>query len=82
MGTKCHDLKWIQTQLTLARWYLDAASSAAAEAMRNNLRHAQSMYDVAMRALSQLDVDEDQRASIERELSELRARLETAEERM
>lgn len=81
MGTK-HDLTWIQTQLTLTRWYLDAAASAAAGAVRHHLQQAQNVYDVTVCSLSQFHLDEGQRASIEQALSDLQARLERAEKQM
>lgn len=77
MGTKHHDVKWIQTQITLTRWYLDAAASAAAQRVHHHLQQAHRMYEITVGSLRHLSLDEDQRGSIERELEALRVRLDT-----
>jgi len=82
MGTNRHDLTWIQTQLTLVRWYLDAAGSAVAEAVRHHVQQAQNMYDVTVQTLAVLDLNVEERKSIERELSDVAARLQAAGEWM
>lgn len=77
MGTKYHDFRWIQTQLTLTRRYLDAAAHAAADAVYQHIEQANRMYEVTARSLSHLNLDEDERSFIERELTTLRLRLQT-----
>ena len=76
MGTKHHEFEWIQTQLTLTRWYLDAAAHATAETLHRHLRQAHRMYEVTARCLSDLSLDGNQCTIIEQELEELRARLD------
>jgi hypothetical protein len=80
MRTKSYDITWIQTQLTLIRWYLDAATRASAEAVRQKIQQAREVYEAAARALSQMDLSEDQRESIDREMSVLRCRLDAAQD--
>lgn len=76
MGTKHHDFTWIQTQLTLTRWYLDAAASAAAEAVHHHLEQAHSIYEITARSLAHLSLDEHERSFVERELAVLRVRFD------
>lgn len=82
MGANHHDFAWIQTQLTVTRWHLDAAGSAAAEAVRHHVEQAQSVFGVTVGRLAVLQLSTEERDSIERELSEVRARLEAAGEVM
>jgi hypothetical protein len=78
MNQKDCDLTWIQSQLTLARWYLDAAASSAAGAVRHQLKKATDVYDRVKVSLSNMELNDEQRESVERELSAVRVRLETA----
>lgn len=75
MEMQHRDFDWIETQLTLARWYLDAAANAAAEAAYHHLQQARNVYEVTVRSLSQLNLDGQQRGRVERELALLRVRL-------
>lgn len=70
-----HDFTWIQTQLTLARWYLDAAASAATERVHHHSQQARNVYEATVRSLSRLSLDEQQRNLVARELSALRVQL-------
>lgn len=76
MGTKHHEFEWIQTQLTLTRWHLNAAAHATSETLHRHLHQAHRMYEVTARSLSELSLDGDQRSFIERELAAVRARLD------
>lgn len=76
MSTKHHDFAWIQTQLILTRWYLDAAASAAAEAVHHHLEQAHRMYEITVRSLTHLRLDEHERSFVERELAVLRVRFD------
>lgn len=69
----------IQTQLTVVRWYLDAAVSTAAESVRQNIQVARHTYEGILLALSQLDLQAGQRQQLEKELSAVRERIEAAE---
>lgn len=77
MGTKHHDLKRIQTHLTLTRWHLNAAAHAAAEMVYHHIEQAYRMYEVTTRSLSHLNLEEHERSFLERELGMLRVRLRT-----
>lgn len=79
MSTKHHDFRWIQTQLTLARWYLDAAAYAVAGTVHHHVHQAQRTYELTVQSLSQLSLDEPQRSCIERELAALRVRFGNGE---
>ncbi|HTX24547.1 MAG TPA: hypothetical protein VMD03_07820 [Steroidobacteraceae bacterium] len=78
MGSQDQDLSSIQTQLTAARWHLDAAVSAPAEAVPHSLQRARDSYESIVGSLSRLNLTAEQRAHLERELSALRSRLEAA----
>jgi hypothetical protein len=79
MGTMDRDITWIQTQLTMARWYLDAAVTATAESVREHVQRARQSYEGVLQSFSQLDLDGEQREQLEREVSALKARVEAAE---
>jgi hypothetical protein len=78
MGSQDHDLSSIQTQLTAARWHLDAAVSAAAGDVPQSVQRARQIYDSIVRSLAKLSLTPEQRANVERELLALRSRLEAA----
>lgn len=80
MGTQQHDITWVETQLTVARWHLDAALSTTAEAARCNLQRSCHVCDSLMDALSRLDVAAEKREGFERELAKIRSRLEALRE--
>lgn len=80
MGTQQHDVTWIQTQLTVARWHLDAALSASTEAAHHNAQRSCHVCESAMNALSHLSVPAEQREEFERELAAIRSRLEALRE--
>ena len=70
------DATWIRLQLTLMRWYLDAASNAATEAVHQHIQHAWHVYEISQQALSTCQLTYDERSELERELSVLGAELE------
>ena len=72
------DLTWIQTQLTLVRWYLDSAAASAAGAVRHRLAQARDVHETMNSSLARLKLSKEQRASVESELSVLHSRLERA----
>lgn len=80
METQQHDVTWIQTQVTLARWHLDAALSACTEGAQHNLQRSWQVCESTMNVLSHLDVPAEQREEFERELATIRSRLETFRE--
>ncbi len=80
MGTRDHDISWIQNQLTLAHWHLDAAVSSDAEGVRRNSKRAKHIYDNVLLAVSQLDLLGSLREEVVRSVALLRIRLEHAGE--
>lgn len=80
MGTQQHDIIWVQTQLTVARWHLDAALSSTAEAALHNLQRSCHVCESTMNALSHLDVPSERREEFEQELAAIRSRLQTLRE--
>jgi hypothetical protein len=78
MGTMDDDIAWLQTQLTMARWHLDAALAAPIELARRNIERARQAYDGAREALENLDVTAERRELIARELVSIRERLQAA----
>jgi len=73
------DITWIQTQLTMARWYLDAAVSAGAESVHQHVDRARQTYEGIRRALTHLDINTEDREPIEKALSALHERIAAAE---
>lgn len=78
MGTMDDDIAWLQTQMTMARWHLDAALAAPTEVARRSIDRARRAYDGAREALADLDVAAERRETIVRELAGIRERLEAA----
>lgn len=74
------EISWIQTQLTVARWHLDATTSMPAEKVRSHLERARQTCENIARALSQLSLTEPERDEIEQSLSSLRSRMAAATE--
>lgn len=70
------EITWIRLQLTLTRWHLDAASSAATEAVHSYLQRARHVYEVSAQALRTCQLTCAERSEFERELSSLGAALE------
>ena len=77
-GTMSADMEWFQLELALANWHLDAALSAAAEAVQYHRDKAQQSYSRAVAALTSATLSEDQRAEVERRIHAVRSRLEPA----
>ena len=70
-------MEMIRTQLTVARWHLDAAIGAAHDAARSHHELARVAYHGVVRILARASgLDADQRAQIEQELAMLRSRLQ------
>jgi hypothetical protein len=78
MATMDDDIAWLQTQLTVARWHLDAALSAPIEIARRNIDRARQAYDGAHDALRELNLTVERRDIIARELASIRERLQAA----
>jgi hypothetical protein len=76
--THDHDMSSIRTQLTVARWHLDAAVGVASDAMLHNLRRARQLFEDVARSLPHLRLTRDQREEVERELAAIRSRWEAA----
>jgi hypothetical protein len=80
MGTQQRDITWVQTQLTVARWHLDAALSATTEASQRNLERSCHVCESIVNVLSHLQVPAGQRQEFEGQLAAIRYRIETLRE--
>ncbi len=69
------DIKWLQTQLTMARWHLDAAIAAPIEIARRNIDRARQAYDGAREALRELGLTGEPYQELSQELRGIRERL-------
>jgi hypothetical protein len=69
-------MEWLQTQLALAHWHLDAATSAAADAVRVHRQKAQEIYTRMVNSLARANLNPDERPEIERRIEGLASRLE------
>ena len=69
------DIKWLQTQLTVARWHLDAAIAAPIEIARRNIDRARQAYDGAREALRELGLTGEPHEALSQELKGIRERL-------
>ncbi len=78
MEIRHHDISSLQMQLTIARWHLDASVYAPADVMRHHRARARHAYDSALRMLSLLQESATERGAFERELSDIRSRLDAA----
>lgn len=72
------DVKWLQTQLTVARWHLDAAIAAPIDSARRNIDRARQAYEGAQQALRELGLTGDRHETLSRELKVIRERLQAA----
>lgn len=70
------NITWFRLQLTLMRWHLDAARSAATEAGHHYLQRVRNVYEMLEHALSKCQLTHDERREIEMELSALATELE------
>lgn len=78
MRTTDEDIAWLQTQLTVARWHLDAAIAAPIEVARRNIERARQAYDGAREALRDLSLSAERREALARDLASVRERLQAA----
>lgn len=72
------EVAWLHTQLTVARWHLDAAVTAPIEMARRNIERARQSYDVAREALAELSPTGELHERLSRELKAIRERLQAA----
>jgi hypothetical protein len=72
------DLAWLQSQLTVARWHLDAAIAAPIEIARRNIERARRAYDGAREALRKAGLTGERHRALTRELDHIRERLQSA----
>jgi hypothetical protein len=70
------DITWFRLQLTLMRWHLDAARSAATEAVHHYLQRVESAYEMSEHALNRCRLTHDERTEVEIELAALSTELE------
>jgi hypothetical protein len=70
------DIEWLRLQVTLMRWHLDAAGSAAAEAVHQYLRRARNAYENSESALAECQLTHEERREVEMALSSLSTELE------
>ncbi len=76
------NLGFINAQLTIARWYLERATSADSVTASNHVRSARHAYDVVVTLLPKitLRVQPESYAEVQRQLLALRARLKATGE--
>jgi hypothetical protein len=72
------EIAWLQTQLTVARWHLDAAVSAPIEMARRNIDRARQAYEGARQALRELGLTGERYEAFSKELTFIRERLQAA----
>jgi hypothetical protein len=72
------DIKWLQLQLSVARWHLDAAMAAPIEMARRNIDRARQAYDGAREALRELGLTGERQQALSQELKRIRERLQAA----
>jgi len=72
------DIAWLRSQLTVARWHLDAAVTAPVEIARRNIDRARMAYDGAKEALRDLDLTGEPHQTLAQELARIRERLQAA----
>lgn len=72
------DIRWLQTQLTVARWHLDAAIAAPIEMARRNIDRARQAYEGAREALRELGLTGERQQALSQELDSIRERLQAA----
>lgn len=76
MRTDDQDLEWIRTQLTIARWFLDAAVlEPDPSAVRQHRERARQACDAIVSALSKLDPSTAERGQFQQELAAIQSRL-------
>jgi hypothetical protein len=78
MGTTDDDIVWLQTQLTVARWHLDASLAGSIELARRNIERARQAYDGALEALRDLQLTAELHQALSSELASIRDRLQAA----
>ena len=69
------DPKWVEAQLTLVRWHLDAMLSANADLRRDHWHRAATLFNEIEVALDGVELSPTLRAQLERELATLKARI-------
>lgn len=72
------DVAWLQTQLTVAKWHLDAALTAPIELARRNIDRARQAYESAREALREIGLTGERYQSLSHELTHIRERLQAA----
>lgn len=75
---KFRTLEHLKAQVTVVRWHLDAAGLGNGDKKRRHLDSASLTYQGALELLAQLALHHDERASMTRQLAELKEHLRTA----
>jgi len=78
MDTIERDIAWVRSQLTVARWHLDAALAAPVEMARRNIDRARQAYEGARQALRELNQTGKRHDALAEELALVRQRLQAA----
>ena len=78
MDTIERDIAWVRSQLTVARWHLDAALAAPVEMARRNIDRARQAYEGARQALRELHQMGKRHEALAEELALVRQRLQAA----
>lgn len=75
---KFRSLEHLRAQVTVIRWHLDAAALEHDGKKQRHLDGASLTYQGAMELLAQLALGDGERATITKQLAELRERLRVA----
>ena len=78
MDTSERDIAWLRSQLTVARWHLDAALAAPLERARSNIERARLAYEGAREAFRDLNLTGERHEALAQELARVRERLRAA----
>ncbi len=69
------DAEWIMNQLSSARWHLDRAATAAADAAGRDVHAAREICEKVRQVLPDLRLSSEEVQRIGADLSDIRARL-------
>ena len=70
--------KWFELQLSVVRWHLDAAVSASGERARTHIQKAREAHAQTCGSVAHAGLGKAVQERLEKECSELRARLDAA----
>jgi hypothetical protein len=74
------DIGYIQRQLILARWHLDAAIGATSDSAFAHLTRARLAYASVLEAIADIELAAEHREEIDTQLVAVRSRLDMSQE--